>query len=191
MMEKMSIFMTMVTRTSTGGDLSQDVVALVSTDGKNPGPRVTVPQFAFSCTPPFLLEGLAQGVAGMAGLSRARLAMPTQLSAAFSFNRKFAMCLPGGNSRGALFFGNEPYVFLPGRDVSKQLIYTPLLKNPKNPIEYFIGVKSIQINGQKVSIDSAKLKFNSEGQGGTKLSTVVPYTQAATPIYNVLYVSLK
>jgi hypothetical protein len=177
-----------VTRTSTGGDLSQDVVAAYSTDGKNPGPKVTVPRFAFSCTPGFLLKGLARGAAGMAGLSRARLALPTQLFAASASNHKFALCLPstGSNTPGVLFFGNGPYFFLPGIDASQLLSYTPLLKNPQYKNQYFIGVTAIQINGKSIAIDSARLKFDSQGKGGTKLSSVVPYTTVATPIYTAI-----
>ncbi|KAK1278357.1 Basic 7S globulin [Acorus gramineus] len=77
-------------RTSTSGDLGDDVLALRSTDGSNPGPLATVPHFLFSCAPTFLLQGLASGAKGMAGLGRTRIGLPKQLSAAFSFRQKFA-----------------------------------------------------------------------------------------------------
>ncbi|GLJ09435.1 hypothetical protein SUGI_0109730 [Cryptomeria japonica] len=175
-----------VTRTQTSGDLGQDVVALSSTDGKNPGPKVTVPLFIFSCAPAFLLKGLAQGVAGMAGLSRGNVALPSQLSGAFSFSRKFAICLPSASAPGVVFFGNGPYVLLPGKDVSQGLTYTPLVKNPDLPNQYFINVKAVQVGEKNVAIDSAKLKIDSEGKGGTKLSTVVPYTTVATSVYTAI-----
>lgn len=177
-----------VTRTMTGGDLSRDVVAAYSTDGKNPGPKVTARGFAFSCAPGFLLKGLAKGAAGMVGLSRARLAPPTQLFAASASNRKFALCLPstGSNTPGVAFFGNGPYFFLPGIDASQRLSYTPLLNNTQYQNQYFIGVTDIQIGGKSVAIDSARLKFDSEGKGGTKLSSVVPYTTVVTPIYTAI-----
>lgn len=177
-----------VTRTMTSGDLSQDVVAAYSTNGKNPGPKVTASGFAFSCAPGFLLQGLAKGAAGMAGLSRARLAPPTQLFSTSASNRKFALCLPntGSNTPGVLFFGNGPYFFLPGIDASQRLSYTPLLNNPHYKNQYFIGVTAIQIGGNSIAIDPATLKFNSEGKGGTKLSSVVPYTTVATPIYSAI-----
>lgn len=177
-----------VAGTTTGGDLSQDVVAAYSTDGKNPGPKVTAPGFAFSCAPSFLMQGLAKGASGMAGLSRARLAPPTQLFGASASNRKFALCLPstGSNTPGVLFFGNGPYFFLPGIDASQRLSYTPLLNNPRYKNQYFIGVTAIQIDGKSIAVDSARLKFDSEGKGGTKLSSVVPYTIVATPIYTAI-----
>lgn len=177
-----------VTRTMMNEDLSQDVVAAYSTDGKNPGTKVTVPGFAFSCAPRSLLKGLAKGAAGMVGLSRAPLAPPTQLFRASATNQKFALCLPstGSNTPGVLFFGNGPYVFLPGIDASQRLSYTPLLNNPHYKNEYFIGVTAIQIDGKSIAIDSARLKFDREGKGGAKLSSVVPYTTVATPIYTAI-----
>lgn len=172
----------------TSGDLSRDVVAAYSTDGKNPGPKVTARGFAFSCAPGFLLKGLAKGTAGMVGLSRARLAPPTQFFPASVSNRKFALCLPstGSNTPGVLFFGNGPYFFLPGIDASQSLSYTPLVNNSQYKNQYFIGVTAIQIGGKSIAIDSARLKFDSEGNGGTKLSTVVPYTMVVTPIYTAI-----
>lgn len=177
-----------VTLTTTSGDLSQDVVAAYSTDGKNPGAKFTAPHFTFSCAPGLLLKGLAIGVAGMVGLSRAPLAPPTQLFAASASNQKFALCLPstGSNTPGVLFFGNGPYFFLPGIDASQLLSYTPLLNNSQYKNQYFIGVTAIQIDGNSIAIDSARLQFDSQGKGGTKFSSVVPYTTVATPIYTAI-----
>ncbi|CDO98879.1 unnamed protein product [Coffea canephora] len=178
-------------RTSTSGELAQDVVSLQSTDGSNPGRIVSAPRVAFTCGPTFLLEGLAKGVVGMAGLGRGPIGLPSQLASAFSFPRKFAICL---GSKGVIFFGESPYNFLPGKDVSKSLIYTPLFINPvstagsffqgEKSVEYFIGVKSIEVNGKPVAINSTLLKiFDKDGNGGTKISTVNPYTVMERSIY--------
>lgn len=77
-----------VIRTSTSGDLGQDVFSIESTDGKTPGRVVSVPRFLFTCGSTFLLEGLASGAQGMLGLGRAPVGVPSQLASAFSFNRK-------------------------------------------------------------------------------------------------------
>ncbi|CAK9137180.1 unnamed protein product [Ilex paraguariensis] len=186
-----------VTRIATSGDLGSDVVSIKSTDGKNPGRTVSESQFLFVCGSTFLLEGLASGVKGMAGLGRTRISLPSQFSAAFSFPRKFAVCLSSSTrSNGVVFFGDGPYVFLPNKDVSRSLIYTPLIINPVSTAsvyssgdrsaEYFIGVKSIQINEKLVPINTTLLAINSEGYGGTKISTVNPYTVLETSIYNAV-----
>ncbi|XP_022727466.1 basic 7S globulin 2-like [Durio zibethinus] len=182
-----------VTHTATFGDVSQDVVSLQSTDGKNPGRVVSVPRFLFACAPTFLLQGLASGVVGMAGFGRTRIGLPSQFAAAFSFHRKFAICL---SSNGVIFFGDGPYVFLPGVDASESLTFTPLFINAVStasafPLgepsaEYFIGVKSIKVNEKVVSLNTTLLSIDSEGVGGTKISTVNPYTVLEASIFKAV-----
>lgn len=74
------------------GDLSQDVVALFTIHGA----KVTIPRFAFSCAPSIFVNEMGKGIAGLAGLNKAVMALPSQLSATLGFNNKFAICLPGG-----------------------------------------------------------------------------------------------
>ncbi|GLT52730.1 hypothetical protein SLA2020_260520 [Shorea laevis] len=186
-----------VTHTATGGEIAQDVVSVQSTNGSNPSRVVTVPKFIFSCAPTSLLEGLASGVVGMAGLGRTRIGLPSQFAAAFSLNRKFAICLSSSTTAmGVVFFGDGPYVFLPRIDVSQSLQYTPLFINPVSTAsaftqgepsaEYFIGVKSIQINDTTVSINTKLLSIDKNGVGGTKISTVNPYTVLESSIYKAV-----
>ncbi|CAI0559776.1 unnamed protein product [Linum tenue] len=186
-----------VTQTATSGDLGQDVVSIQSTTGSNPGQIVKVPNFLFTCGSTFLLEGLAKGVKGMAGLGRNKIAMPSRFSAAFSFHRKFAVCL--SSAKGVVFFGDGPYVMLPKIDISKSLIYTPLILNKVSTAaayfegdpssDYFIGVTSIKINNKIVPLNTTLLKINQEGFGGTKISTVQPYTVLETSIHRAVIAS--
>lgn len=189
-----------VTHTATGGQLGSDVVSLSSTDGSNPGRNATVDNLLFVCAPTFLLNGLASGTVGMAGLGRARVGLPSLFVSAFSFARKFAICLSSSTSSsfpGVAFFGPGPYSFLPppGTDLSTSLRYTPLLVNPVSTAsassqgdpstEYFIGVKSITVGSTSVPVNSSLLKIDSStGFGGTKISTVDPYTVMQTSIYS-------
>ncbi|XP_010278291.1 PREDICTED: basic 7S globulin-like [Nelumbo nucifera] len=185
-----------VTKTTTSGELTEDMIAVRSTDGSSPATRiVSVPRFLFTCSARFLLERLAGGVKGMAGLGRGPIGMPSQLAAAFSFPRKFAVCLPSSaNVTGVIFFGDVPHNLLPEVEVSRILSYTPLITNPVSAastftkgepsVEYFIGVKSIEINKKPVLLNSDLLSIDGEGVGGTKISTVVPYTTLETSIYN-------
>ncbi|GMN46603.1 hypothetical protein TIFTF001_015788 [Ficus carica] len=181
-----------VVEKATSGDFVYDIVSVPSTDGTNPGRAVSVPKLLFTCAPTFLLEGLANGVKGMAGLGRFKVSLPLLFSAAFSFPRKFAVCL-SSSTKGAIIFGDGPYVLNPKIDVSKSLIYTPLI--PVKEIgnlagelssEYYIGVKSIKINGKPVSLNRTLLSVDGDGHGGTKISTVHPYTVLETSIYNAV-----
>ncbi|KAJ4722376.1 Basic 7S globulin [Melia azedarach] len=185
-----------VTNTGTHGDLRIDVVSIQSTNGRNPGRRVSVPNFIFLCGSTFLLEGLAAGVTGIAGLGRSKVALPSQLAAAFSFDRKFAICLsPFSSSNGFIIFGDGPYVLSPNVDVSKSLTFTPLFINPVNTasgflgepsVEYFIGITSIKVGRKAIPLNTTLLTIDSEGFGGTKISTVNPYTVLETSIFKAL-----
>ncbi|KVH94400.1 basic 7S globulin 2-like [Cynara cardunculus var. scolymus] len=186
-----------IIRTATSGELATDLVQIRSTDGSNPGRPVNISRFLFSCAPTFLLQGLANGVSGMAGLGRTRIALPTQLAAAFSFDRKFAICLSSSTtSDGVVFFGDGPYNFLPNIDVSQSLMRTRLIINPVSTTgasspgepsaEYFIGVSSIRVNSKSLSLNASLLSIDNQGNGGTKISTVNPYTILETSIYNTL-----
>lgn len=157
------------------GDLSQDVVALSTVHGV----QLTIPRFAFSCAASIFIQEMGKGIAGLAGLNKAALALPTQLSTKFGFDNKFAICLPGSrdiNAEGVVFFGNGPYVFSPGIDVSKHLTYTPLVKYGQQNTLHYISVNTIQIDNQKITIPTGTV---------ARLDSIYkPYSFLATPIYN-------
>ncbi|GMP76979.1 hypothetical protein CsSME_00033422 [Camellia sinensis var. sinensis] len=173
----------------TPGEFAQDIISIQSTDGSNPGRVVIIPRLTFVCGSTWLLGGLASGVTGMAGLGRTDISLPSQFSSAFHFPRKFAICFSSSTtSTGVMFFGgNGTYVFQPYIDISKSLIYTPLIKNRRTTAspDYFIRVKSIKINGNNVPLNTSLLNFK-KGRGGTKISTVNPYTVMETSIYNAI-----
>ena len=52
-------------------------------------------------------------------------------------------------------------------EASQRLLYTPLVNNTQYKNQYFIGVTIIQIGRKSLAIDYARLKFYSEGNGGT------------------------
>lgn len=183
-----------VTHSATGGEVARDVVVVQSTNGFNPGRSVSVPNFVFSCMPTSVLEGLASGVVGMAGLGSGRIALPSQFSSTFTFGRKFAICLSSSN--GVVFFGESPYVFLPNVDASRLLSFTPLVVNPVSmasdstqgepSAEYFIGVESINIDDKVVHLNKTLLSIDSQGVGGTKISTLYPNTVLEDSIYKAV-----
>ncbi|XP_071736995.1 probable aspartic proteinase GIP2 [Rutidosis leptorrhynchoides] len=184
-----------VTHQATVGDVGSDIITIQSTNGKNPGRVVSIPRFLFVCGA--LLDGLASGVMGMAGLGRTKISLPYQFSSVFSFPKIFAICLSAStNSPGVVFFGPGAYKFLLNADASTNLQYTPLIKNPVSTAsafiqgdtstEYFVGVKSIQVNEKDVPVNKTLLKINNTGFGGTKISTVNPYTVLHSSIYKAV-----
>ncbi|CAK7333027.1 unnamed protein product [Dovyalis caffra] len=170
-----------ITGSATRGELVEDILTIRSVDGSKSGPATTVDHFLLSCAPKFLLNRLAKGAQGMLGLGKTRIALPSQLASKFGFQRKFATCL-SSSSDGVVLFGNEAgYDSIFGTEISRSLVYTPLVTNPDgsgSSQEYSINVKSIKINGKR-------LPLSQEGIGeGTKISTTVPYTTLESSIYS-------
>lgn len=52
--------------------------------------------------------------------------------------------------------------------------------------EYFIDVKSIIIDEKVVPFNTSLLSINKKGYGGTKISTVEPYTVLETSIFRAV-----
>ncbi|CAN6452723.1 unnamed protein product [Victoria cruziana] len=184
-------------RVSTSGDLSDDVLVLRSTDGRSAGRTAIVPHFVFMCAPSGLVTDLASGSRGILGLGRTGVAAPTQLATALRFKKKFAVCLPSSASSdpGVIFFGDSPYVLLPGVDVSESVAYTKLLINPvstagsyfsgQRSVEYFVKVTAIKVNGKVVPVNSTLLDIH-KANGGTKISTAAAYTTLESSVYRAV-----
>ncbi|GAB4835855.1 hypothetical protein Ancab_000771 [Ancistrocladus abbreviatus] len=150
------------------GNLSEDIISLQSTDRPDPGSTVST-RFLFVSAPENLSQGLASHPRGMLGLGQSMLALPAQVFAAFNFSRKFAVCLPSStDSNGIIFFCDGPYAMLLGINISKILVYTPLVV-PSTKDRYFIHVKSIEVNGNCVPLHSFLLRINRRGKGGTMM----------------------
>ncbi|KAK1380124.1 Peptidase A1 domain-containing protein [Heracleum sosnowskyi] len=110
--------------------------------------------------------------------------------AQFLLKKKFGVCLSSTSSNGAIFLGEFDSSTAP-------LTYTPLLVNPVSTAgistegeassDYFIGVKSININEKAIKIKASLLEINAtDGYGGTKISTVKPYTILERSIYKAV-----
>ncbi|KAI3754982.1 hypothetical protein L1987_54774 [Smallanthus sonchifolius] len=182
-----------IANTGTSGQLGADVFKIQSTNVLS---VLTVPRLYFICGNNFINDGLATGVTGIAGLGRTGASLPSQLSSYFKFDNKFGLCLSSSTrSSGAVFFGDGPYTLLPNVDASSSLTYTPLIVNPVTESgflvdaspKYFIGVKSIKVNDKRVTgFNQTLLSIDSEGKGGTSISTTHPYTVMETSIYKAV-----
>ncbi|XP_060217676.1 probable aspartic proteinase GIP2 [Lycium barbarum] len=164
------------------GELAEDMFAVEFIDELKTGSIASIHQFLFSCASANMLQGLARGAKGMLGLGNSRIALPSQLSDTFGFQRKFAICL--SSSYGAIISGESPYLSLLGHDVSRSMLYTPLISSKDSVSEeYYINVKSIKISGKKLSLNTSLFTMDEEGSGGTKISTISPFTTMKSSIY--------
>ncbi|CAI9107889.1 OLC1v1007369C1 [Oldenlandia corymbosa var. corymbosa] len=196
-----------VTQKAAVGDLLVDTFWLNATDVGNPGivDLGGIIDFTFSCGTTKLLTGLATGVTGLAALGRFNFSIPADMSRAFSSPWVFAICLPSSPSGdgAAVFNSYGPYILSPaGIDVSKSMIYTPLLLNPiggtvrtypnRPSDEYFIGVTGVRVNGKSVPVNKTLLEINKRtGFGGTKITTSTPYAVLQTSIFKALTAAFK
>lgn len=183
-----------LTKTCALSDLTYKNVALYVTNGGHPTRSITLNDIYMSCAPGYLLKSLPSGTTGLASLSWASLALSTQLTPPrLGITKKFAMCLPSvSNGKGTLFFGNGPYLFRSPAlvDVSRYLSYTPLVKNPKSS-DYYIGLNGISVAGKAVRFPRNAFSIDSFGRGGTKLSTVLPYTVLRSDVYDAFVREFK
>ncbi|XP_026420411.1 basic 7S globulin 2-like [Papaver somniferum] len=85
------------------------------------------------------------------------------------------------SSEGTLYFGDGAYT---NQQFRQPLAYTPLIANSYFPSDYFVDVKYIEIGNANVTYNKGLLSINKKnGIGGTKFSTLVPYTTMETSIY--------
>uniref|UniRef100_A0A0E0JTE4 Peptidase A1 domain-containing protein n=1 Tax=Oryza punctata TaxID=4537 RepID=A0A0E0JTE4_ORYPU len=172
------------------GDVTAVRLAANATDGKNPLFPVSFSAFA-SCAPGGLLTSFPLGVAGVAGMSRMPLSLPSQVASSLKVERQFALCLPAsGGGDGAAIFGGGPFQLLaaPPVEIAEGLRRNPvpLLKNPKNGA-YYLRVTGIAVNLEAVPIPSRALDLDvRRGTGGVMLSTVTPYTTLRPDVYRAV-----
>ncbi|KAJ1428767.1 Xylanase inhibitor, C-terminal [Sesbania bispinosa] len=177
-----------ITKACALANLASGYLIISMTNGINPTETINFGSFPISCAPQTLLQSLPKDAVGVAGLSQAPLALPAQLNASHrKLAKKFAFCLPSSEeTKGVIFFGDVPIYFLPPAkiDLIGTLSYTPLLQHPKSP-EYYIGLKSISINGKGSYFRRNIFQLDNSGNGGVKISTTVPYTMLRSDIYKI------
>ncbi|CAH8365311.1 unnamed protein product [Eruca vesicaria subsp. sativa] len=164
-----------VDNTSRAGTLSEDVMFFYSIpDGLSFGTRLQSPPLIFACVGRRSFEGFPLEAQGLLSLSRNALSLPSQLSS------KFALCLPSkteDSGFGDLFIGGGPYFFPPLRDDASKLFTTvSLITDKASSDEYFFEVKSIEIDGKALRLESSIL---------SKLSTVTPFTVMHRSVYKL------
>ncbi|XP_063949296.1 probable aspartic proteinase GIP2 [Daucus carota subsp. sativus] len=138
----------------------------------------------------------ASGTKGMIGLVNTTTSLPAHMSSQFNLPHKFALCLPSSPIHGHMFVGGGPYIFPPYyKNIAKKLITTKLVSYPvdtdkiyiiTDPYdEYFVDIKSINIDQKLVPLNASLLSINKDGFGGTTFSTLSPFTSLQTSLYTV------
>lgn len=165
--------------------LVEDTVAVRSLDRSTAAVIVAL----HSCVPRFLLQGLAKSAKGILGLGRNQISLPAQIATELGSHRRFSICLSSTN--GVVFpdSGSQDSVY--GSEISSSLTYTPILTkkiDASQSPEYFINVKAIKVDGNRLDLNKSLLDLDG---GGTRLSTVVPYTVLESSIFNSLTAAFR
>jgi len=138
------------------------------------------------------LNGLPKNTKGIIGLARSKYSLPTQLALKNKLPPKFSLCLPSSNKQGftnlLVGYGGDPL-----KELSKFVQTTPLIVNPISTgavfiqgvpsNEYFIDVKAIKIDGNVLNLKPSLLSIDKKGNGGTKISTMSPFTKLQNSVY--------
>ncbi|CAH8389497.1 unnamed protein product [Eruca vesicaria subsp. sativa] len=141
-----------------------------------------------------MMSMLPADTIGILGLGNSSTSFVNSLVSSYKIPFKVALCLPSkpGNNHGSVYIGGSPYVLPPNRkDVRGLLVSTPLISN-RETIEhgedynYFIDVKSIEVNGMRLSFDHDLLSNKTGHWGRTKIKNVIPYTLLEASIYKAL-----
>ncbi|CAI9753046.1 unnamed protein product [Fraxinus pennsylvanica] len=170
--------------------LGEDTLHVYATNGA----KYVSPHFPFQFSDPVLREGLATGTQGLIGLGRTNIALQAQLASSFKLSQKFTLCVPSSGD-GNIIIGGGSYN-APFQKISESLISTSLIRNPvatwpnekigNLTVEYFINVKSIRVRNKTLSLNTTLLSIDKNGNGGTNLRTVRPYTILHTSIFRPL-----
>ncbi|RLM73725.1 basic 7S globulin-like [Panicum miliaceum] len=172
------------------GDLTKMSLSANATDGKNPLFPVSFPAYA-ACAPDGLLASLPAGAAGVAGLSRQPLSLPSQVASRLKVAKQFALCLAGDGQTGATIFGGGPFELqaAPPMELAEDLRKNalPLLVNPKNNGAYYFRVHGIAVNQAQVPMPAGAFDLDRrQGTGGVLFSTVTRYTTLRSDIFSPL-----
>ncbi|KAF8783574.1 hypothetical protein HU200_000512 [Digitaria exilis] len=132
-------------------------------------------------------EGLFVAAAGLLGLGRGRLSLPTQV--ARRYGRSFSYCLvdrtssvkPSSTRSSTLTFGS-------GALGARASSFTPMVRNPRMATFYYVSVTGFSVGGARVrGVSERDLRLDpATGRGGVIVDSGTSVTRLARPVYAAL-----
>ncbi|CAN6992062.1 unnamed protein product [Brassica rapa subsp. trilocularis] len=123
-----------------------------------------------------MMNMLPAGTLGILGLGNSSTSFVSSLLSSYKIPFKVSLCLPSkpGNNPGSVYIGGS----LKRKDLTGLLVSTPLISNRETKehgedYNYFIDVKSIEVNGKRLSFDHDLLKNKRGHWGRTKIYTLL------------------
>ncbi|KAM1792428.1 hypothetical protein ACFX12_036286 [Malus domestica] len=163
------------------GALSRDTLRVhgISSTPNNVVTR-EIPKFCFGCIWASYREPI-----GIAGFGRGALSLPFQLG---FLQKGFSHCFL------AFKYANNPNISSPlvigdvAISSKENLQFTPMLKSPMYPSNYYIGLEAITIGNTSTvtQVPSSLREFDSQGNGGMLIDSGTTYTHLPEPFYSNL-----
>ncbi|PIA39597.1 hypothetical protein AQUCO_02600205v1 [Aquilegia coerulea] len=180
----------------TSGFFSRETTTLNTSSGKEAKLRNLRFGCGFQVSGPSVSGASFNGASGVMGLGRGPISFSTQLGK--RFGNKFSYCLmdytlsPPPTS--FLMIGHEAQLpeSKPIKSISKpKMSFTPFQTNPLSPTFYYIGIKSVMVNGVKLRIKPSVWEINRDGNGGTVIDSGTTLTFFAEPAYRQIVTAFK
>ncbi|KAI3433254.1 uncharacterized protein J3R85_007156 [Psidium guajava] len=176
------------------GFFSRETVALNTTSAKTEA-AARFKGLAFGCgfrvSGPSVTGSSFNGAQGVMGLGRGPISFSSQLGRRIG-SRKFSYCLmdytlfPPPTSY--LIIGDGPRE---ENAASSSLAFTPLLANPILPTFYYVGIKRVYVDGERLPIDPSVWSLDELGNGGTIVDSGTTLTFLAEPGYRRILSAMR
>ncbi|KAK2635875.1 hypothetical protein Ddye_030667 [Dipteronia dyeriana] len=171
----------------TAGFFSKETITFNTTSGH----QLQLQGFHFGCGFTSIAGSETFNVAhGVMGLGRGPISFSSQLGR--RFGNKFSYCLmdytlsPPPTS--FLLIGSQQNDVVP---TNQNVSFTPLLINPVSPTFYYIGIKSVYVDGVKLRIDPSVWSIDEIGNGGTIVDSGTTLTQLVEPAFREILTAFK
>ncbi|XP_072970320.1 protein ASPARTIC PROTEASE IN GUARD CELL 2 [Typha angustifolia] len=125
-------------------------------------------------------RGLFVGAAGLLGLGWGPMSLVGQLGG--SAGSAFGYCLvsrAGGSATGSLVFGRSAAVPVGA-------VWVPLLRNPRAPSFYYVGLMGLGIGGVRLPLLEDLFQLDGDGGGGVVMDTGTAVTRLPDSAYAAL-----
>ncbi|CAI9301799.1 unnamed protein product [Lactuca saligna] len=121
-------------------------------------------------------QGLFVGAAGLLGIGGGSMSLVSQLGGEAGGAFSYCLVSRGTGSLGSLEFGRES---LP----TDSAVWVPLLRNPRFPSFYYVGLSGLGVGGVQVTIPEPIFKLSDMGHGGVVMDTGTAVTRLPTVAY--------
>ncbi|KAI5433187.1 aspartyl protease family protein 2 [Lathyrus oleraceus] len=168
---------------NTTGDFASETFTVNLTTSEGNSEFKHVENVMFGCG--HWNRGLFHGAAGLLGLGRGPLSFASQLRSIYGHS--FSYCLVDRNSDSSvsskLIFGEDKELLS-----HPNLNFTSFVGGEENSVDtfYYVGIKSVMVDGEALSIPEETWRLSEEGSGGTIIDSGTTLTYFAEPAYEII-----